>query len=154
MRQFIIDGSSKGIAMGAGIVEVNGLSFVKTHTFQTYHLKADATLAEIYAFDCALQLIQQKGNAERIFEIYSDHKLVHKLFNKSLDELTNDLYIDNIKKQVALIKKFAKFELRYTDEIVKHYAKMAHLLSREYMMDPLTERIIKQSESLKMNVVN
>lgn len=64
MRQFIIDGSCKEIAMGAGIVEVDGLGFIKTHTYNTFHVRADAVLAEIYAFDCALQLIQEKGNTE------------------------------------------------------------------------------------------
>jgi hypothetical protein len=39
MRQFIIDGSCKEIAMGAGIVEVDGLGFLNTHTFKTYHLR-------------------------------------------------------------------------------------------------------------------
>ena len=150
MRQFIIDGSCKEIAMGAGIVEVDGLGFLKTHTFQTYHLKADAILAEIYALDCALQIIQEKGSAERHFEIFSDHQMVHKLFSKELSKPANDLYIDNLKSQVSLIKKFAKFELRHADKSVEQFAKMAHLLSRQYMEDPLTTKVINQSRSMKL----
>ena len=136
--------------MGAGIVEVDGLGFLKTHAFQTYHLKADATLAEIYALDCALQIIQEKGSAERHFEIFSDHQMVHKLFSKELAVPSNDLYIDNLKTQVSLIKKFTKFELRYADKSVEKFAKMAHLLSRQYMEDPLTAKVINQSISLKL----
>ncbi|WP_255508039.1 hypothetical protein [Lysinibacillus sp. BW-2-10] len=40
--------------MRAGIVEVGGLGFVKTHTFNIFHVRADAVLVEIYAFYCAL----------------------------------------------------------------------------------------------------
>lgn len=112
MRQFIIDGSCKEITMGAGIVEVDGLGFMNTQTFNTFHVRADALLAEIYAFDCALQLIETKGNAERHFEIYTDNPTVYKMFNEELYESANDLYIDSLRKQVIILKKFTRFELK------------------------------------------
>lgn len=124
--------------MGAGIVEVDGLGFLDTLTFTKCHLKADAFLAKLFAFDCTLQLIQQKGSAERHFQIYTDNQLVHKLFTKELDDISNDLYIDNLKKQVSLLKKFTKFELQLKNQNIEQFAKMAHLLSREYMDNPTT----------------
>jgi hypothetical protein len=153
LRQFIIDGSCKEIALGAGIVEVDGLGFINTHTFSTFHVRADAVLAEIYAFDCALQLIQEKGNTERHFEIYTDHVVVHKLFNEELNCSSQDLYIDNLKKQVMLLKKFTKFDLQMKNKNVDSFAKMAHLLSREYLEHQTTSKVINQSISLKIRCI-
>lgn len=136
--------------MGAGVVEIDGLGFIKTHTFQTCHVKADGHLSEIFAFDCALQIIQEKGHAERHFEVYSDNQMVHKIFTEgSAIPKKNDIYIENLRKQLQLVKKFTKFELRYPDMGTEQFAKMAHLLSREYMENSLTAKIIAQSQAKK-----
>ena len=111
--------------MGAGVVEIDGLGFIKTHSFHTFHVHADATLAEVYAFDCALQLIEEKGSAERHFNVYTDHANVYKWFVEELQVMTNDLYIDGIKKRVALLKKFTKFEILLKNDSVDTYAHYA-----------------------------
>jgi hypothetical protein len=153
LRLFIIDGSCREIAMGAGIVEIDGQGFMNTHKFNTYHLRADATLAEIFAFDCAMQIIQEKGPTERHFEIYTDHMMVYKLFQEELGQVTNDLYVDQIKKQVGLLKKFTKFEIQMKNDAVKPYMKIAHLLSRDYLEQQTTSKIINQSISLQIKCV-
>lgn len=154
MRQFIIDGSCKEIAIGAGIVEVDGLGFLDTHTFNTFHVQADPILAEIYALDCTLQLIETKGSTERHFEIYTDNQMVYRIFNTELYESANDIYIDSLRKQVILLKKFARLELKLKNEGMEHFAKMAHLLSRNYLEHQTISRMINQSISLKVKRVN
>ncbi|MFE8698266.1 hypothetical protein ACFYKT_18240 [Cytobacillus sp. FJAT-53684] len=53
-----------------------------------------------------------------------------------------------LKKQAILLKKFTMFELQLIEEGIEQFAKMAHLLSREYLDHHATPKVINQSISL------
>ncbi|MFE8698245.1 hypothetical protein ACFYKT_18135 [Cytobacillus sp. FJAT-53684] len=54
------------------------------------------------------------------------------------------MYIDSLKKQAILLKKFTNFELQLKEEGIEQFAKMAHLLSREYLEHHMTSKEINQ----------
>lgn len=83
----------------------------------------------------------------------NDHVMVHKLFSEELNHASQDLYIDSLKKQVMLLKKFTKFDLQMKNKSIDSFAKMAHLLCREYLEHQTTSKVINKSISLKIKCI-
>lgn len=61
MRNYYVDGSCKGIALGLGLWRSMVKSFMQVHSYQCFHLDATPMLAEIFAFECALNLLQEQN---------------------------------------------------------------------------------------------
>ena len=134
--KYIIDGSRKGMVIGAGIVEIDNYGFFENHSFSKNHISATSTLGEFFAMDSALSLISKKEKdlISRV-HIYSDNLTVIKTFNQGTQEeaLSKDVYIHSLQKQFILLKKFIEIEVSYITEEYKAFHSFAHCLSRSYM---------------------
>ena len=148
MRRYYIDGSCKGIAMGAGIAEIDGIGFMQVHSFHCYHLDTTPLLAETFAFECVLNLIQEQNPADRHIEIITDSDQVYHLFTSELTNPTNNLYIQSLKNRTIPLSRYLRFQVKRENEATEKLLKVAHLLSRNYLDDTIATKIIQQSSSL------
>lgn len=137
--------------MGAGVVEVDGMGFVYVHAFHRFHLDATPTLAETFAFESALNLIQEQNPSDRHIEVITDSDWVHQMFTSELSIPTNDLYLQSVKNRVLPLSRYLRFQVKRENEASENMLKIAHLLSRAYMDDPLASKIIQQSISLNLS---
>ncbi|WP_010170505.1 hypothetical protein [Bacillus coahuilensis] len=165
MTQYIIDGSQKGLAIGAGIVEIRNNGFFNLKNFTTYHTAASSVLAEIFALESSLKLIKALENEfySRIL-IFSDNSSVIKFFNDDLknSNLSSDTYISGIQRQIISLSKMTDISVhRIGNEYLKLH-NIAHNLSRLYLQDPNNEAfyneksidlpMLKTSVPLKNNI--
>lgn len=138
MIQYIIDGSQKGLMVGAGIVEINSYGFFKPYSFSNYHIAASGLLSEIFAVECSIKIIQKYD--EKIttsIRMFTDNDMVVKLFNKDIEngKLSSDAYIASIQAQIHILNKLCDFSIRRAQSEHEHLCKIAHKLSREYLSD-------------------
>jgi ribonuclease HI len=153
MKTFVIDGSCKGICMGAGIVEINSIGFLDVYSFKTYHVEATANLSEVFALECVLNLLRETDNPDNHIVIFTDNEFVLRSFTKDLNKNTNDVYLSLLKKQIKLLKQFIKFEIRQKDGSVKSVHNISHKLSRTYLEDPISNKVMNQTISLNLITV-
>lgn len=147
MRTYVIDGSAKGIAIGAGVVEILESGFIQNHTFQAFHTNASAITSEMFAFQMTLDTILKiEGKVPEKITIYTDNDAVYKYFWQEVAKKEKDEYINEIKRQVALLKKFTGFSVKKVDASVAATVKLAHHLSREYMNSSVCKYLFEQTE--------
>ncbi len=138
--QFILDGSQKGMVIGAGIVKVNSFGFIQNFSFTNYHINPNSCIAEIFAFEKALDLISEDLLLGEEVIIYTDHTKVFKLFSTDIQkgELSLDPY--ELMVQEALLSLLGSLDIQVlmVNEQVKPLVKVAHNLSRQYLSDKNT----------------
>lgn len=79
MLKFFIDGSAKGLVVGAGVVEVDEFGFMTTYEDHKLHPLADSNLGELFALNLAMDKVLS-SNASNVL-IYVDTFRVQNLFN-------------------------------------------------------------------------
>lgn len=129
--RYVVDGSSKGLVLGAGIVVIDGSDNVSCHSFIGYNFEGDSQMAEAYAIECAIRLILESPKQQKNMVIYLDNTSLCKKLNS--DTTIKSDYVYSLKKQILLLKKYANLSLRIITADVKTYHKEAHKLSRSYM---------------------
>lgn len=144
MKRYYIDGSSKGLGIGAGIVEVNQFNFMNTHEEHCMHPMASALIAEMFALEKTLELAI-KGSETYVFIIIDNHKVndYFKFIVKN-NELhfplaTNDAYVLHIRKRIVEFyqtRADAQLRIRLNnrqDAYTTTFINTAHSLSRNYI---------------------
>jgi len=138
MTIYVVDGSQKGLVMGAGVVEVNDHGFFQPYHFTTYHVEANSLLSEIFAFESVLTIIKKNKEMTTTIHIHTDNNTVIKLFEDDLknEHLSRNSYILGLQNQLLLIKKFARVSVSRITDNLQPIAHIAHDLSRSYLKDP------------------
>lgn len=147
MIKFFVDGSNKGIAIGAGVVEVDKFGFMTTYEGHRLHPLADSYLAELFALDLALDVSLEKGyknimvlvdtfRVENSFSHKNEKGIItftnyvhkdHHEFALSIREKIKTFYAKNGNDSSISIQKLLQEKFEYTV-----YTNTAHTLSRCY----------------------
>lgn len=142
---YFIDGSSKGLAIGCGIVEVCPNGFMNTHSHHSLHPSSDSTVAELFAVDKTIDLIFHNNDVQNT--VYVDRGDVQSIFQHKVEsnqviffrEVNPDYvkYVEHIRnkiKEVYRMKKSLKiFKQREESYEFQVYQNVAHAESRSYL---------------------
>ncbi|GAB6552164.1 hypothetical protein bcgnr5378_05130 [Bacillus cereus] len=146
MKTYIVDGSCKKYVLGAGVVEIDSQDFVEVHSFRIMHLGATSFLAEVYALECAVNLIRESNIHDKKIVIYTDNKEVYNLFKGGAKKgISNYNYICTIEKQLKLLSKLANLQIKLVDKKMEKMGAIAHELSRVYFDDPLIGKLLNKT---------
>lgn len=149
MKNFYIDGSSKGLTMGYGIVEVDEIGFMKLHEGYSIHPNSTSNMAELFALEETLKLISNMGT-KTSYTIILDQYRILRLFDYTLDYDTvsyktglpveDGAYVARIRELfsniIANLYPYGTIELKKIvndttpEEVI--YENTAHKLSRNY----------------------
>lgn len=147
MLKFFIDGSAKGLVVGAGVVEVDEFGFMTTYEDHKLHPLADSNLGELFALNLAMDKVLS-SNASNVL-IYVDTFRVQNLFNhevlgqkvvfNTLNPTEHITFITSIREKVntfyAKNRQDAKLSIRNLLEDsfeFNVFTNTAHSLSRCY----------------------
>lgn len=141
--RYVVDGSYKGLILGAGIVAIDTNDNVKCHSFIGYNFEGGSLMAEAYAVECAIRLILESPKQQKNMVIYLDNTSLCDMLNSN-KKIKND-YVYSLKKQILLLKKYANLSLRKLTDDVKKYHNQAHKLSRSYMKNTVSVQLSELS---------
>lgn len=80
--RIFVDGSSKGIVIGGGLVFVNSLDFLDVQSYYSCHFSASGFLSELFAVEKALEYIRQHSlHLKGEIEIVSDSEEIYRIFS-------------------------------------------------------------------------
>lgn len=149
MKNFYIDGSSKGLTMGYGIVEVDEIGFMKLHEGYSIHPNSSSNMAELFALEETLKLIANMGT-KTSYTIILDQYRILRLFDYTLEYDTvsyktglpveDGAYVARIRELfsniIANLYPYGTIQLKkiVTDSTPEEiiYENTAHKLSRNY----------------------
>lgn len=146
--KYVVDGSFKGMILGAGVVAVNEKKELELHSFTGYHIHGDSLMAEAFAVNSAIRLILSARKQQKNIAIYIDNTSIVSMLNGKT-EIKND-YVYNVKKQVEILKKYANLSIGSIDSSIKAYAKQAHNLSRAYLKNAVAVQLASPSNKIEV----
>lgn len=108
MLKFFIDGSSKGLVVGAGVVEVNEFGFMTTHQDHKLHPLAESGLGELFALNLAMDKVLSSDSAKisifvdtfRIENLFKHEDISGKIFFRSFESTEHAAFITSIREKI------------------------------------------------------
>lgn len=180
MIEYYIDGSTKDLMIGAGIVKVNEFGFIEKYHYKVEHVNPTSNLAEGYALERTLHMIKENDiHKNELIDIYTDCQKLHQLFltnekieyNRSnyFEKQEVNHYFQHIRKlYIDLISTFSNYPLFHCEKTNqarpmikifvkdegknKKYHQYAHHLSRFYLKNgPVPALEVELSAKRKNN---
>lgn len=147
MMKFFIDGSAKGLVVGAGVVEVDEFGFMTTYEDHKLHPLAESGLSELFALNLAMEKVLSSNAAQisifvdtfRIENLFRHEEVAGKIVFGGFDPCDHDMYIRSIREKVKTFyeskgpsAKLSITKLLDTNFEYNVFTNTAHKLSRCY----------------------